>query len=242
MIRTYLYFFILASGIAYAWLLAMETPFDLVWPLKSIFLWNLETFLIPVLVLPLMLTLVIHRSFRHGIVAALIGGLIALVIANVQETEWLIFGIFGLTIQIIIATSLSLLGLLARRFFKIRSQPARVGLLIVPIIIIFLTGSAFYVSPTQEYCDSILQSESLIKETGKHNQCFRSLAIKKLDPRICTNIMSDTARTDVGWCMKDVFTKQQMQGTLSHSACDVITIDSRNVKTCKSALAEALSS
>ena len=242
MIRTYLYFFILASGIAYVWLLAMESPFDLVWPLKSIFLWNLEVFFIPVLILPLMLTLIIHRSFWYGIVAALIGSLIALAIANVQETGWLIFGIVVLTIQIIIAVAISSLGLLARRFFRIRSKPARSIWLVVPIVIVFLMGSAFYVSPTYEGCARILQSESLIKETGKHNQCFRSLAIKMLDPRICTNIISDTARTEVGWCMKDVFTRQQKQGTLSPSACDVITIDSRNVKACKSALAEIVSS
>ena len=240
-ILTYLYFFILALGIAYVWLLAVETPFDLAWPLKAVLFWNLETFFIPVLVLPLMLTLVIHRaihrSFWYGVVIALIGGLIALTLADIQETGWLIFGIVGLAVQIIIVAAISLLGLPARHFFKIRSQPARIGLLIVPIIILFLMGNAFYVSPTREYCDS-----SLIKEAGKHNQCFRVLAIKMLDLRICANIISDMAHTEVGWCMKDVLIRQQKQGTLSPSACDVITMDSRNVNACISALTEIRSS
>lgn len=239
-VLTYAYLFILSFGIAYVWLLAVEYPFSPALALDAM-LDAPELFFIPVLALPLAITLVIHRSLWYGIMVLLAGGLIDLALAlPVLEGGWFIFAIYAITAQIIFAALISLFGLPARLFFKIRSQPLRTALLIAPIIVLFLIGNAFYVSPTQEYCDSLLQLEGPIKEGRKHNQCFKSLAIKNLDPRICTRIIDGgmTEFPTVKWCMKDVFTRLKRQGKLSSSACDVITIDSRNLNACKDALAE----
>lgn len=210
---TFTYLVILALFLSFL-LMLISNPLNNLSTIFNLFFASfLEGSILFILFLPLVLSIVIHKSFQKGLlIMAITFGLLFVVmfaILNSEERGYLVLGFMSI---VPIALGITALGIVARSFFKIPSKIIKGAILITPLIIFIIIG-AVYISgsqqPTEKFCSSLSTSGQL--------DCFYKLAILEKSYHYCTKLWGDSFTMIK--CQNEVASMLEAEGKLDQTIC-----------------------
>jgi hypothetical protein len=177
------------------------------------------------ILLPLVLTIVIHKSFVKGLLT-LIGLVIAFAIflfftLDSESFGYAMLGMMGVTPVLI---GISTISILARGFFRIKQKWIQVLILITPFFIIAIITGVTVINVQNvdvSYCDNL-------NEISTQIDCYNNLALKENDPSFCIKI--EGADNVKEYCLRQLYTEinpnmcEKLEGR-DHSTCYWIVAD-----------------